>query len=110
MDVSEAQPLRALERENAALKRLVGDLTLDHRLLKDVLGKQWGAWLPSAVRRLRWSRRTGGANGAPAGGCPGLAVPSVGRQGNRSGRRWSPVFLPSRSALHGLGSARCSPC
>jgi putative transposase len=41
MDVSDAQQLRALERENAALKRLGGELTLDHRMLKDVLGKKW---------------------------------------------------------------------
>jgi len=41
MDVSEAKRLRALERENAALKRLVGELTLDNRMLKDVLGKKW---------------------------------------------------------------------
>jgi putative transposase len=41
MAVSDAKQLRALERENAALKRLVGELTLDHRMLKDVLGKKW---------------------------------------------------------------------
>ena len=41
MDVAEAKRLRALERENAELKRLVGDLTLDNRMLKDVLGKKW---------------------------------------------------------------------
>ena len=41
MDVADAKRLRALERENAALKRLVGDLTLDNRMLKDVLGKKW---------------------------------------------------------------------
>ncbi len=41
MDVSDAKQLRTLERENAALKRLVGELTLDNRMLKDVLGKKW---------------------------------------------------------------------
>jgi putative transposase len=41
MEVAEAKRLRALERENAALKRLVGDLTLDKRMLKDVLAKKW---------------------------------------------------------------------
>jgi putative transposase len=41
MDVSDAKQLRALEHENAALKRLVGELTLDNRMLKDVLGKKW---------------------------------------------------------------------
>jgi putative transposase len=41
MDVTKAKRLRALERDNAALKPLVGDLTLDNRMLKDVLGKKW---------------------------------------------------------------------
>ena len=41
MDVADAKRLRALERENAALKRLVGELTLDNRMLKDVLEKKW---------------------------------------------------------------------
>jgi len=41
MEGSEAKRLRTLERENAALKRLVGELTLDNRMLKDVLGKNW---------------------------------------------------------------------
>lgn len=41
MAVADAKRLRALERENAALKRLVGDLSLDNRMLKDVLGKKW---------------------------------------------------------------------
>jgi putative transposase len=41
MEVSDVQRLRVLERENAALQRLVGDPTLDNRMLKDVLGKKW---------------------------------------------------------------------
>ena len=41
MAVADAKRLRALERENAALKRLVSDLTRDHRMLQDVLGKKW---------------------------------------------------------------------
>jgi putative transposase len=41
MDVSEAKRLRTLEWENATLKRLVGELTRDNRMLKDVLGKNW---------------------------------------------------------------------
>ena len=41
MDVADAKRLRTLERENAALQRLVGEVTLDNRLLKDVLGKNW---------------------------------------------------------------------
>jgi putative transposase len=41
MEVSEAKRLRTSERENAALKRLVGELILDNQMLKDVLGKNW---------------------------------------------------------------------
>ena len=41
MQVSDVKRLRALERENAALKRLVGELSLDNHMLRDVLGKKW---------------------------------------------------------------------
>lgn len=41
MDVSEARRVKALERENSELKKLVGELSLDNRMLKDVLGKKW---------------------------------------------------------------------
>ena len=41
MDVNEAKRLRALEEENAKLKRIVADLTLDNVALKDVLSKNW---------------------------------------------------------------------
>jgi putative transposase len=41
MAVADAKRLRTLERENAALKRLVGELTLDNRMLKEIVGKNW---------------------------------------------------------------------
>lgn len=41
MDVGEAQRLRQLEEENAKLKHLVADLSLDNIALKDVLSKKW---------------------------------------------------------------------
>jgi putative transposase len=41
MDVSEAKRLRALEEENARLKRLVADQALDIQILKDVNSKKW---------------------------------------------------------------------
>ena len=41
MDVSEAKRLRALEDENAKLKRLLADQMLDNAALKAVLGKKW---------------------------------------------------------------------
>ena len=41
MDVSEARRLKALEDENARLKRMLADAMLDNVALKDVLGKKW---------------------------------------------------------------------
>lgn len=41
MDVSEAKRLRELERENAELKKIVADQTLDIRMLKDVNSRKW---------------------------------------------------------------------
>jgi putative transposase len=41
MSTSEAQKLRSLEQENARLKRLVADLSLDVQILKDVNSKKW---------------------------------------------------------------------
>ena len=41
MDVSEARRLKALEDENAKLKRLLADAMLDNSALKDLLGKKW---------------------------------------------------------------------
>ena len=41
MDVSEARRLKALEDENAKLKRLLADAMLDNAMLKDLLGKKW---------------------------------------------------------------------
>lgn len=41
MDVSEARRLKALESENAKLKRLLADAMLDNAALKDLLSKKW---------------------------------------------------------------------
>jgi putative transposase len=41
LEVSEAKRLRALEAENARLKRLLADAMLDDAALKDLLGKKW---------------------------------------------------------------------
>ena len=41
IDVSEARRLKALEDENAKLKRLLADAMLDNVALKDLLGKKW---------------------------------------------------------------------
>ena len=39
MNVSEAKRLRRLEAENAKLKELVAELSLDNKILKDVISK-----------------------------------------------------------------------
>ncbi|MDQ0504576.1 putative transposase [Xanthobacter agilis] len=41
MEVSEAKRLRALEDENAKLKRMLADAMLDNVALKGLLGKKW---------------------------------------------------------------------
>ena len=80
MEVAEAKRLRALQRENAEWKRLVGDLTLDNRMPKEVLGKNWSAWLPSARRQRLCSRHSMSANDVPAVSWRSTAAQSVGSQ------------------------------
>ena len=41
MDVSEAKRLRALEEENAKLKRLLAEQMLDAAALRELLSKKW---------------------------------------------------------------------
>ena len=41
LEVSEARRLKALEDENARLKRMLADTMLDNAALKDLLGKKW---------------------------------------------------------------------
>ncbi len=41
MDVAEARKLRELERENTELKKMVAELSLDNRMLKELSEKKW---------------------------------------------------------------------
>ena len=41
METSDVRRLKDLERENSELKKIVADLTLDNRMLKDVNSKKW---------------------------------------------------------------------
>ena len=41
MDVSDARKLRALEDENAKLKKLLAEQMLDNAMLKDVASRKW---------------------------------------------------------------------
>jgi putative transposase len=41
LDVSDARRLKALEDENAKLKRLLAEAMLDNAMLKDLAAKKW---------------------------------------------------------------------
>lgn len=41
MEVNELKKMKSLEEENARLKRLVADLSLDNQILKDINSKNW---------------------------------------------------------------------
>lgn len=41
MDVSDARKLKALEDENARLKKLLAEVMLDNAMLKDLNAKKW---------------------------------------------------------------------
>jgi putative transposase len=41
MDVSDARKLKALEEENAKLKKLLAEAMLDNAMLKDLNAKKW---------------------------------------------------------------------
>jgi len=43
LEVSDARRLKSLEDENAKLKKIVADLTLDHVMLKDIAANVWSA-------------------------------------------------------------------
>jgi len=41
MDAQQLKELKALQEENARLKRMYADLSLDHRILKDIIEKKF---------------------------------------------------------------------
>ena len=42
LEASELKPIKELEQENRRLKQMYADLSLDHRLLKDIVEKMYG--------------------------------------------------------------------
>ncbi len=48
--LSELKRLKALEEENARLKRIVAQQALDNELLKEINSKKWYALLPEGQR------------------------------------------------------------
>ena len=57
MEISEAKKLRALEQENSELKKVVAELSLDNRLLKELNSKEWRAWRIGVAERSTWRAR-----------------------------------------------------
>ncbi len=48
MEVNELKRLRELEEENARLKKMYADVSMDHQILKEVLSKK--GWGPSSKK------------------------------------------------------------
>ena len=85
LEVSEAKRLRALESENAKLKKLLAEAHLDNAALKDLLTKNGDARC-----QARGRRSSGSARDERAAGVPGDRLPahdgalSVHRRDDRS--------------------------
>ena len=41
MDIADVRQLKALQKENVELKKIMAELTLDNRMLRDVNEKKW---------------------------------------------------------------------
>lgn len=97
MGVAELRELRQLREENARLKRVVADLTLDKQILSDVVKKKG--------LEARHASRAGGPE-------PG-AVPRVGAAGLRLGRVFPVGLVPhphqvGSGTIAGTDSRDCS--
>ncbi len=103
LEVSDARRLKALEEENAKLKKLLAEAMLDNAMLKDVTSNDGNARRQARGRRspagcVRGKRATGvcGARGGshliplskpPAGRCPRACPPSRTGEVRRFGYR-----------------------
>ena len=78
LGVTELHKLRMLEEENARLKRVVADLTLDRHILQEVLRKKFEAGAPPRARALDPRALRGEcAAGVPAGVAAALDLVSA---------------------------------
>ena len=58
MEVSDARRLKALEDENAKLKKLLAEAILDNAMLRDVAARKWWRLPPEARPPLTSARST----------------------------------------------------
>ena len=98
MDVSDAKKLKALEAENAKLKKLLAESVMDVSTLKDMLGKNF--WRP-VRRETPWTGRSQTKTTRSAG-----RVPWSVWTGRRIAMRR--VGLPTRRSANACGSWRRS--
>jgi putative transposase len=81
MDVSDARRLKALEDENARLKKLLAEAMLDNAMLKDVAAKNGDARRQTRSRSTPW---------------PGLrSEPAAGVPSHRRGSQFGPLPQPT---------------
>jgi putative transposase len=71
LEVSDAKRLRALEEENARLKRLLADTMLDNAGLKDLLSKKNGSARREAASSRAFPDDVGDKRAAGVHGCRG---------------------------------------
>ena len=65
LEVSEARKMKELERENSELKKMVAELSLDNRMLKDLNGATSRSRAPGARIRRKRAARLQGDRGCP---------------------------------------------
>jgi putative transposase len=109
LEVSDAKRLKALEDENAKLKKLLAEAMLDNAMLKDVAAKKWRrpppGVRPSLTFRLRMRSASGGRVRHLAPIAPRCAIGAVGRTMRPRGRgcaSWRP--FADGSAIDGCTS------
>ena len=73
LGIAELRRLRTLEEENRKLKQLVADLSLDKKMLQDVLSKNFEA----RGQACSGAGRTGVLSSGRASGLPGTRVRSI---------------------------------
>ena len=66
LDVSDAKRLKALEDENARLKKLLAESMLDASALRDLLSKKWEGLPPSAKPSRTCRPASASRSGGPA--------------------------------------------
>jgi len=110
MEVSDAKRLKALETENARLKKLLAETMLDNAMLKDINSKKWrrppSGEKPSFIC-VRHTRLANGGRAAPPGQ---IAARSVTDLSNPTMHRSGSVSARCRRNAAGSAIVVCTLC